>query len=84
MSSSREAMRPHLQRTVNASQFGGGCNTGSTAVAHLQARAQVDYGLANGKSVIQLFVDVCTAFAAMARALAVPCECTDGAFFEKL
>eukprot|EP00973_Karenia_brevis_P042284 5851918-Karenia_brevis.AAC.1 len=84
MSSSRNRMKGYLNDFVHESQFGGGCNTGSTAVCHLNARAQVDLALSSGQCVIQLYIDVRTAFAAMLRALAVPCNTSDAVFFERL
>eukprot|EP00973_Karenia_brevis_P083277 11547589-Karenia_brevis.AAC.1 len=84
MKSMRDTMKSSLQSEAPPCQFGGGCRNGSTAVANLMARAQVDIGFACGLSVIQLFIDVQTAFAAMIRALAIPCDASDAVFLERL
>eukprot|EP00973_Karenia_brevis_P080634 11186048-Karenia_brevis.AAC.2 len=58
-------------------QYGGGCHSGSTAVANLLARTHTCIGVSSKMSVIQLFIDLKTAFATMVKALAVPLESED-------
>eukprot|EP00973_Karenia_brevis_P016508 2260668-Karenia_brevis.AAC.1 len=78
----RCALKGPLENIVPECQFGGGCNTGATSVAHLLARAQVDLAIQGGVCVIQWFLDVKTAFAAMLRSLAIPYDAPDPIFFE--
>ena len=58
MSSLRSQLSPSLQQATIPTQFGGGCNGGSTTIAHLLAKAQVEHGLTMHRMCIRLFVDV--------------------------
>eukprot|EP00973_Karenia_brevis_P022020 3026367-Karenia_brevis.AAC.1 len=69
---------------IPATQFGGGFNSGSCPLAHLLARAQFDMALDRSLSLILFFIDVKTAFAAMVRSLAIPCDISDGILLDKL
>eukprot|EP00973_Karenia_brevis_P048813 6771363-Karenia_brevis.AAC.1 len=62
----------------------GGCNSGSTAVAHVAASAFADYASSHSLCAIQFFLDVKTAFASMLRFLAVPLDSYDAPMLERL
>eukprot|EP00973_Karenia_brevis_P067526 9394035-Karenia_brevis.AAC.1 len=84
MAGMRRKNKQSLDRTMPPSQFGGGCNSGSTTVANLLARTHAALAILKGLCLIQLFIDVKTAFASMVKALAIPMDCTDAVFFERL
>eukprot|EP00973_Karenia_brevis_P093210 12416227-Karenia_brevis.AAC.1 len=73
-----------MEEDASCSQFGGGCNGGSTGVAQLGARAWSYVAVACSKSLVEFYLDVKTAFAAMARSLVIPMGQSDAAFFDKL
>ena len=81
----RTTASPFLDASSPPGQYGGGCHSGSTASAHLLSRAFSDIAIAQGYSLVQLYVDVTTAFATMARALALPMgNQSDFALIERL
>ena len=81
----RSTASPFLDASSPPGQYGGGCHSGSTASAHLLSRAFIDMALAQGYSLVQLYVDVTTAFATMTRALALPMgDQSDFALIERL
>ena len=80
----RERLAPSLNSHTIGSQYGGGSHGGSTAIAHLFARSQVEHASCLNLSCIQIYIDVVTAFASMVRSLAVPLDSSDAVLFEKL
>ena len=48
----RQKAAPHMNSSAHSGQYGGGCNNGSTATAHLHARAYLDVAVAQSMSLI--------------------------------
>eukprot|EP00973_Karenia_brevis_P029464 4064081-Karenia_brevis.AAC.1 len=65
MSRLRSSLVGPLGAAAGDGQYGGGCNSGSTGVAHLKARTFSGVALTLSSCLVQFFLDVKTAFAAM-------------------
>ena len=75
---------PVVQELSVDTQFGGGFNNGSTAIAHLSLRAFIEVAEVLGLSLALLFVDVKSAFASVVRRLAVPIPDSDEQWISRL
>ena len=80
----RDAAVPMVSAMVGDTQLGAGSNHGSTATAHLMARAYVDIAQVRKVSVALLFVDLRSAFASVARRLAIPTGVSDDVWRQRL
>ena len=80
----RRHLLPVADSTCMSSQYGSGLNDGSTELAHLYLRAQLEAAEAKGMCGIAFFVDVSTAFASVSRSLLIPTECSRALLVEKL
>ena len=80
----RRMLIPRARKLVYPTQFGGGCNGGETAFAHLYSRCAFHSCRCLGLSAAILFLDAVTAFASMLRRTMFDLNSGDEAWIHKL
>ena len=80
----RSATLPYAKQGLLETQLGSGLHGGAIDVAHLLLRSMCDAALVRGHSAAIIFLDLASAFASVARSLAIQTEVTDEELVRRL